>query len=128
MPTTPYLTQSSYSLLSGLSVVPTGFSNAYIDSIFLDWSEQIDRYCNTSFELIVGEKRQYNVPNCSATIVYIGSWQKTPSLVIKKVSKENQSTQLLIENVDFEYKYSKDNKCIVALDFGCKGCLCECEK
>ena len=131
MPTTPYLTLNSgainFTSLSGLSVIPTGFTVQYLDLILKNWSNQIDTYTNTTFEIIANTSRKYDVPNCKASKVYIGSWQKV-GLLILKTNKENTTIKTIIAGIDFEYIMSKDNKCVVALDFACKSCLCECEQ
>jgi hypothetical protein len=131
MPITPYFTHNSgvnnFISLSGLSVIPTGFTVQYLDLFWKSWSNQIDTYTNTTFEILVNHTKKYDVPNCSATRVYIGSWQKV-GLVITKTNKQNTTTQVITAGIDFDYIMSKDNKCVVVLDFECRGCLCECEQ
>ena len=128
MPTTPYFNYDDFKTLTGLIVVPSGFTVSYINEFLQSWSDQVDIFCNTTFKLLPNSKKNYPIPNCQASVVYIDSWQDDANLVITNVSKSNNTSTPIIKGVNFEYIYSKDNKCIVGLDFGCKDCLCECEQ
>lgn len=118
-----YLTHTDYINITGtpLSVTEQGLVEMYFEA----FTSQIDDYTRTTFAIQSNIIKTYNIPNCRATYVNIGSWQKN-NLIVK--IKANTGFKRLIEYTDYITVPSSDNKCIIGLDFDCLSCgYCECE-
>ncbi len=133
MPSLPYVTfnngiTNSFTSLTGLSVIPSGFSVVYIDNFFKSWSQQIDTFTGVTFEVTPQVSKVYKIDNCNASYLAIGCWQSSPELIIEQINK-GIVTKVLTLGVDFDYEFSKDRLCITGLDFSCYyPCYCQCEK
>lgn len=121
-----YITSLQFQTDTGINLPQNGFTAGYIDLILKAWSEDIDSYTNTKFNLILNYTNDYPIPNCNASYININSWQAN-SLVIKQLNKNKEITKLLVENIDYRLVKSFDGQCIIALDFKCLGCICECD-
>jgi hypothetical protein len=120
MPNAPYLQfqqgSPSFESLTGLAVVPSGFTVLYVDRLFHVWSQQIDDYTGTTFEPLK-TKKIITYAESKYSYISIGTWQKTINLVIKR------GQNILTPEVDFDYALSSDKQCVIGLKMNTGSCF-----
>ena len=120
-----YITSTQFTIDTGISLPQNGFTAGYIDLILSSWTEDINNYTNTQFNLSSATK-DYKVPNCSASYINIESWQAT-NLTITLLDKNKNVVKILVENQDYRLVTSFDESCIIALDLQCLEYVCDCD-